>query len=100
MMQLVDGSAAGSMPEEGPSVRDYLEFGRLLGERPETVRQRLETTGGYPTSDDEADDYLRQCVAASWIPPVCCQVAASGRGSHWPVVALQGVFVCTGSRQP
>jgi hypothetical protein len=56
------------MPEEGPSVRDYLEFGRLLGERPETVRQRLETTGGYPTSDDEADDYLRQCVATSGTP--------------------------------
>ena len=65
MTQLLDGNAGGGVPDEGPSVRDYLEFGRLLGERPETVRQRLEATGGYPTSDDEADDYLRQCVSAS-----------------------------------
>ena len=43
-------------------MRDYLEFGRLLGERPDTVKQRLEAAGGYPASDDDAEDYLRQCV--------------------------------------
>ena len=58
--QLLVGESA--MTEEGPSVRDYLEFGRLLGERPETVKQRLEVAGGYPASDDDAEDYLQQCV--------------------------------------
>ena len=68
-------SDATALTGEGPSVRDYLEFGRLLGERPDTVKQRLEAAGGYPASDVDAEDYLRQCVArrvatlaAGWLP--------------------------------
>ncbi len=58
----LSGGDATALAGEGPSVRDYLEFGRLLGERPDTVKQRLEAAGGYPASDDDAEDYLRQCV--------------------------------------
>ena len=58
----LSGGDATALAGEGPSVRDYLEFGRLLGERPDTVKQRLEAAGGYPASDDDAKDYLRQCV--------------------------------------
>lgn len=54
------GGGGGAGDEDGPSLADYLEFGRLLGEKPQDVQRGLQEAGLPVARDARADEYLRE----------------------------------------
>jgi len=46
--------------QDGPSLADYLEFGRLLGEKPEDVERGLQEAGLPVARDARANEYLQE----------------------------------------
>jgi hypothetical protein len=63
-----NGSGSAQQEAAGPTLAQYLQFGRMMGESPDQVQQRLEAGGAPVVIDDESQQYLE--VTAALSPPL------------------------------